>query len=109
MSHPSYARLIVLVAHKVLDLYGGVLGHSDAIDELFLKLHKQVKAEVGFQRQVMQVMGSLDAIVNSAMMPPAPARGIAGSGGSGSAGAGRGDDADAIRMEQDGDDDDEEG
>ena len=35
-------RLIVMMAHNVLDLYGGVLGHSDAIDELFLKLHKQV-------------------------------------------------------------------
>ena len=32
-----------MMAHNVLDLYGGVLGHSDAIDELFLKLRKQVK------------------------------------------------------------------
>jgi U3 small nucleolar RNA-associated protein 15 len=113
VSHPRYARLIVLVAHKVLDLYGGVLGHSDAIDELFLKLHKQVKAEVGFQRQIMQVMGSLDAIVNSAMMPPAPARGVGrggrGGGKGGGARGGDGGDADAIRMEHDdGDGDDDE-
>ena len=71
VSHPRYARLIILVAQKVLDLYASVLGHSDAIDELFLKLHKHVKSEVGFQRQIMKVMGSLDAIVNAAMMPPA--------------------------------------
>jgi U3 small nucleolar RNA-associated protein 15 len=71
VSHPRYARLIIMVAHKVLDLYAGVLGHSDAIDELFLKLHKHVKSEVGFQRQIMKVMGSLDAIVNAAMIPPA--------------------------------------
>jgi U3 small nucleolar RNA-associated protein 15 len=77
VSHPRYARLIVLVAHNVLDLYGGVLGHSDAIEELFLKLHKQVKSEVGFQRQVMKVMGSLDAIVNAAMMP-APSTAVEG-------------------------------
>lgn len=30
------------VAHKVLDLYASVLGQSDSIDELFLKLHRQV-------------------------------------------------------------------
>lgn len=70
VSHPRYARLIVVVAHKVLDLYACVLGHSDSIDELFLKLHRQVKSEVGFQRQVMRVMGSLDAIVNASIMPP---------------------------------------
>ena len=43
VSHPRYARLIVAVAHKVLDLYACVLGHSDSIDELFLKLHRQVR------------------------------------------------------------------
>jgi hypothetical protein len=42
VAHPRYARLIVAVAHKMLDLYASVLGHSDAIDELFLKLHRQV-------------------------------------------------------------------
>ena len=44
VSHPRYAALIVTVAHKVLDLYASVLGQSDSIDELFLKLHRQVKA-----------------------------------------------------------------
>ena len=42
VSHPRYARLIVVVTHKILDLYASVLGHSDSIDELFLKLHRQV-------------------------------------------------------------------
>ena len=43
VSHPRYARLIVVVTHKILDLYASVLGHSDSIDELFLKLHRQVR------------------------------------------------------------------
>jgi U3 small nucleolar RNA-associated protein 15 len=68
-SNPRYSRLIVVAAHQVLDMYACVLGHSDAIDELFLKLHRHVKAEVGFQRQIMRVMGSLDAVINAAMMP----------------------------------------
>jgi hypothetical protein len=45
VSHPRYASLIVAVTHKVLDLYSSVLGQSDSIDELFLKLHRQVSQE----------------------------------------------------------------
>lgn len=69
VNHPKYSKLIIQVAHKVLDLYAGVLGHSDAIDELFLKLQKHVKAEVSFHRQIMRVMGSLDGIISAATMP----------------------------------------
>jgi U3 small nucleolar RNA-associated protein 15 len=69
VNHPKYNRLVIQVVQKMLDLYASVLGHSDAIDELFLKLHKQVRAEVGFQRQILRVMGSLDGIVNAATMP----------------------------------------
>lgn len=69
VSHPKYARLIVQVVHKILDMYAGVLGQSDAIDELFAKLHRQVRDEVGFQRQILRVMGSLDGIISAATMP----------------------------------------
>lgn len=67
VSSPRYSRLLVQVTHVVLDLYGSTLGHSDSIDELFLKLQRQVKVEVGFQRQIMRVMGSLDCIIGSAL------------------------------------------
>ena len=63
VSHPRYAKLILQVVHRMIDLYADVLGKSDAIDELFLKLQKQVKAEVAFQRQAMKVVGSLDGII----------------------------------------------
>ena len=53
----------------MLDLYAGVLGHSEVIDDLFCKLQRQIKAEVGFQRQVMRIMGSLDGIISVATMP----------------------------------------
>ena len=69
VNHPKYSKLVIQVVQKMLDLYAGVLGHSDAIDELFLKLHKQVRAEVGFQRQILRVMGSLDGIISTATMP----------------------------------------
>jgi U3 small nucleolar RNA-associated protein 15 len=69
VNHPKYSKLVIQVVQKMLDLYASVLGHSDAIDELFLKLHKQVRAEVGFQRQILRVMGSLDGIISTATMP----------------------------------------
>lgn len=64
VAHPRYARLLVQVAHRLLDLYASVLGHSDAIDELFLKLQKQVNQEKSFRREIMKIMGSLDSIIN---------------------------------------------
>ncbi len=69
VNHPKFSKLIIQVAHKVLDLYAGVLGHSEAIDELFAKLQRQVKSEVSFHRQIMRVMGSLDGIISAATMP----------------------------------------
>ena len=63
VSHPRYAKLILRVVHRIVDLYAGVLGKSDAIDELFLKLQRQVQSEVKFQRQAMRVVGSLDGII----------------------------------------------
>ncbi|KAJ1411209.1 WD40-repeat-containing domain protein [Ochromonadaceae sp. CCMP2298] len=69
VNHPKYSKLVVQVVQKVIDLYASMLGHSEAIDELFLKLHKQVRAEVGFQRQILRVMGSLDGIISAATMP----------------------------------------
>lgn len=68
ISHPRYTRLIVQVSHRIVDLYCGVLGHSDAIDELFHKLRQQVKAEVGFHREIMRVVGSLDEIISASAL-----------------------------------------
>ena len=68
VSHSRYTRLVVQVAHRILDLYGCVLGQSDAIDELFHKLRQQVKAEMGFHRQAMRVMGALDEIISTSTL-----------------------------------------
>lgn len=66
---PKYSPTIVQVIHHVLDLYAGVLGRSEIIDELFCRLQRQIKGEVTFQRQVMRIMGSLDGIISVATMP----------------------------------------
>lgn len=68
ISNPRYSELLIQVTQGLLDLYGHVLGHSEAIDELFNKLHKQVKTEIRFQRQLMNILGSLDGVVNASLL-----------------------------------------
>jgi U3 small nucleolar RNA-associated protein 15 len=68
ISNPRYAVLVIQVVHAILDLYANELGHSDSIDELFLKMRKQVKIETKFQREVLNVCGALDCVVNSSSM-----------------------------------------
>lgn len=65
ISNPRFCHLIIKVSHTILDLYASVLGHSDAIDELFSKLQKHVRSEVSFQHSIMSVLGMLDAVINA--------------------------------------------
>ena len=64
VAHPRYATLVLAVVHRLVDLYAGVLGHTDSIDELFLKMHRQVKAEMSMQRRMMSVQSALDGIIS---------------------------------------------
>eukprot|EP00607_Mallomonas_marina_P008538 CAMPEP_0182419288 /NCGR_PEP_ID=MMETSP1167-20130531/3748_1 /TAXON_ID=2988 /ORGANISM="Mallomonas Sp, Strain CCMP3275" /LENGTH=302 /DNA_ID=CAMNT_0024594107 /DNA_START=588 /DNA_END=1492 /DNA_ORIENTATION=- len=66
ITHPRYAVLLSQIAHRILDLYGSVLGQSDTIDVLVHKLHSQIKSELQFHREIMRVNGSLDGIINTA-------------------------------------------
>ena len=65
ISNPRYAKLTMLVIHNVLDLYGNILGHSDSIDELFVKLRRQIKKEVEFQQQAISIVGALDVVISA--------------------------------------------
>jgi U3 small nucleolar RNA-associated protein 15 len=68
VSHPRYSKLIVQVVQKVLDLYASILGQSEAIDDLFVKLHRQVGVEITFHRQIMRILGSLDGIISTSSL-----------------------------------------
>lgn len=65
ISNPRYSKLTMQVIHHVLDLYGNILGHSDSIDELFVKLRQQIKKEVEFQQQACSILGALDVVLAS--------------------------------------------
>lgn len=69
VTNSRYCKLIIRVAHHIVDMYASVLGRSDAIDELFLKLQRQVKGELDFQRELMPIRGVLDCIISSSTLP----------------------------------------
>jgi U3 small nucleolar RNA-associated protein 15 len=72
ITHPRHAQLVIQVTQRIIDLYCDVLGRSDSIDELFLKLQRLVRAEVRFQREALKVMGALDGIVCASTICKAP-------------------------------------
>ena len=65
INNPRYSKLLVQVTNRILDLYSSVLGHSEAIDELFMKLQKQIRSEVIFLNQVVNVMSALGEVMSS--------------------------------------------
>ena len=67
VSNPRYSKLTMLVIHNVLDLYGNILGHSDSIDELFVKLRRQIKKEVEFQQQAIGILGALNVVISTSL------------------------------------------
>ena len=63
--NPLYASLLIDVGSCLLDLYGSVIGQSPEVDALFLKLHLKLKTEVDFQERLLELMGSMDALLAS--------------------------------------------
>lgn len=69
INHDRYNKLLCQITHKILDIYSSILGCSDIIDELFLKLLKQINTEVEFEKDILKVLGEVECISNVSMMP----------------------------------------
>ena len=65
ISNPRYTKLLLDVSQCLFDSYGGVLGQSVVIDELFTKLRNRLVAEIQFQKELMTLLGSLDVIITN--------------------------------------------
>ena len=68
ISAPQYARTLVEACGRVLGLYASIVGQSIEVDELFKKLELRVKDEVGLQKEMFQLLGSLETIFASSAM-----------------------------------------
>lgn len=68
INQPRYSKLLINVTHIVLDIYASVMGYSEAVDELFIKLKNFVYSEISLQKQLLKCMNMLDAIINSSVI-----------------------------------------
>jgi U3 small nucleolar RNA-associated protein 15 len=65
INRPHFTGLLIGIAHKLIDVYGDVTGQSETIDELFAKLKKQVGNECRAQKDLLRLVGQIDALMTS--------------------------------------------
>lgn len=63
ISKPHFTGLLIGIAHMLIDIYGDVAGQSETIDELFAKLKSQVADECRAQKNLIRLLGHIDAIM----------------------------------------------
>jgi U3 small nucleolar RNA-associated protein 15 len=63
ITRPQFTSLLIGVSHILIDIYGGVTGQSEIIDELFGKLKNQIHEEIMVQKSLLRVSGMLGALI----------------------------------------------
>lgn len=61
IAHPKYSNLLTGVSNLLCNIYASVMGQSALIDELFRKLRRHVQKEIGFQKDLLKMMGQIDS------------------------------------------------
>jgi len=65
ITNPHYSKLLVEVTNQTLDMYTPILGQSEVIDELFVKLRGKVSSEVNLQKELQSLTGMISLIMGS--------------------------------------------
>lgn len=63
VTRPRFTGVLIGIAHSIIDIYGGMAGQSETIDELFGKLKASIRGECQAQKSLLRLMGQLDAIL----------------------------------------------
>lgn len=63
LTNPKYTELMLLVANETLDMYGGIVGRSQEVDQILKKIHITLKEEVRLQNNLMMLLGLMDIAV----------------------------------------------
>ncbi|KAL0484779.1 U3 small nucleolar RNA-associated protein [Acrasis kona] len=63
-----YASLVVPLAIKVINIYGCMLGKDDVIDKLFRGLRRRVNEEIESMKNMSELKGVLDTLINASLM-----------------------------------------
>jgi len=67
VGEPRHTRLLVGVAHRLLDAYGEVAGLSPDVDLSLAQLRESVSRELALQEALMEVQGMLEPILAAAV------------------------------------------
>ena len=68
ITKPRYSPVLIGVADKLCDIYSGVVGQSENIDEYFDKLRRHVKDECRTQKSLLRLIGQIDAVLCAGQM-----------------------------------------
>ncbi|CAM9242267.1 unnamed protein product [Pylaiella littoralis] len=66
LANPRHTEQLTGVTSSVLDMYGHVVASSPKAIGLLTKLQAQVKREVGFQKDMLSMLGAMDGVVCAA-------------------------------------------
>ncbi|CAK9191165.1 unnamed protein product [Sphagnum troendelagicum] len=64
---PKQARLLVPIAHQVLDMYAGILGSSSSIWHLVTVLRERVALEVKLQQSLQSLQGLMQPLIQASV------------------------------------------
>lgn len=68
ITKPHFTSLLIGISHMLIDVYGDVAGQSETIDELFSKLKSHVANECRAQKNLIRLLGHIDAIMEKEEM-----------------------------------------
>ncbi|XP_034026634.1 U3 small nucleolar RNA-associated protein 15 homolog [Thalassophryne amazonica] len=79
---PRFAPVLVGTAEMILDIYRSVIGQSPVIDGQVLRLQDLVGRELGYQQNLLEVLGMLDTMFAFSLpKKPVPSSGTGGPNG----------------------------
>ena len=67
LNHPDFALSLGEACHFVLDMYAPMVGQSPVLDELMGRVARGVKAEVGVQREMLEMLGAMEMVMATQM------------------------------------------
>jgi len=70
---PVYTPFLINVTHRILDIYGQIVGQSAIIDKLFARLKAELDKEIQLQQKLLELLGSLDLLMTSSTLQNEPA------------------------------------
>lgn len=65
ISNPRFAKVVSIVSDLILDIYKPGELASALLDSLYQKLSQKIKAELHFERNLMNVLGQMDLLLTA--------------------------------------------